>query len=121
LTAQVKGQNILAGLAADGVTSVEEPAPTRDHTGRALAALGAPVTHAETTIRISAFQPAGFAGDVPGDPSSAAFIVAAAALTNSEVTVHGIGLNPSRLHFLEVMARMGIRTEATILAETVGG
>ncbi|MEP7059417.1 MAG: 3-phosphoshikimate 1-carboxyvinyltransferase [Actinomycetota bacterium] len=119
-TAQVKGAILLAGLVAEGLTTVEEPAPTRDHTERALRALGAPIRISGRTVSVSAFQHAGFAGAVPGDPSSAAFIVAAAALTGSEVTVTGVGLNPSRLHFLDVMTRMGVRTETTVTHETVG-
>ena len=70
------------------------------------------------------FQHEGFSGQVPGDPSSAAFLIAAAALTGSALTVTGVGLNPSRLHFLEVMARMGIVTrhavERTEIGEPVG-
>ena len=119
-TAQVKGAVLLAGLAADGQTVVEEPAPTRDHTERAMSALGAPVAVEGRTVRVSSFQHAGFRGTTPGDLSSASFLVAAAALTGSELTIAGVGLNPSRLHFLDVMTRMGIRTERRITGEEVG-
>ena len=119
-TAQVKGAVLFAGLAAAGVTIVEEAVTTRDHTERALRALGAPISMEATTVRLESFQHGGFEGHVPGDPSSAAFIVAAAALTGSEVTIHGVGLNPSRLYFLDVMSRMGVRTEARIENESVG-
>ena len=123
-TAQVKGAVLLAGLAAEGTTKVEEPAPTRDHTERALRALGVPVRVERTTIAIEPFQHRGFDGRCPGDPSSAAFLVAAAALTGSELTLTGVGLNPSRTHFLEVMRRMGVPTEARVrtveLGEPVG-
>lgn len=112
-TAQVKGAILLAGLAAEGETTVTEPSATRDHTERALAALGAPVAVEGPRITIQGvFQHDAFAAAVPGDVSSAAFLVAAAALTGSEVLIRGVGLNPSRLHFLQVMQRMGIRTEA---------
>ena len=121
-SAQVKGAILLAGLAAQGVTTIEQGAPTRDHTERALVALGAPVSISAdgTTVSVEAFQHQGFEGHVPGDPSSAAFIVAAAALTGSEIMLRGVGLNPSRLHFLDVMARMGVRTQARVDHETVG-
>jgi 3-phosphoshikimate 1-carboxyvinyltransferase len=123
-TAQVKSAVLLAGLDADGETMVVEPEPTRDHTERALRALGGPVALDGSTITVSRFQHEGFEGAVPGDPSSAAFVVAAAALTGSEVTIEGVGLNPTRLHFLDVMARMGVHTERRIeraeLGEPVG-
>jgi 3-phosphoshikimate 1-carboxyvinyltransferase len=119
-TAQVKSAVILAGLAARGETIVRELVPTRDHTERALAALGAPIDVEPGEIRLRAFQHDGFDGSVPGDPSSAAFLIAAAALTGSSLEIHEVGLNPSRLHFLEVMRRMGIVTTCTTEHETVG-
>jgi 3-phosphoshikimate 1-carboxyvinyltransferase len=123
-TAQVKSAVLIAGLAAEGATTVREPAPTRDHTEVALAALGVPIERDGTSVRIEPFQHRGFAGRVPGDPSSASFLVAAAALTGSELTITGVGLNPTRTHFLDVLARMGVRTETRIeraeLGEPVG-
>jgi 3-phosphoshikimate 1-carboxyvinyltransferase len=120
-TAQVKGAILLAGVAAEGETTVDEPAATRDHTERALAALGAGVRTEGTTISIDGgFQHEGFAGSVPGDVSSAAFLLAAAALTGSELTVRGVGLNSSRLGFLNVLARMGVRTETHVDREELG-
>jgi 3-phosphoshikimate 1-carboxyvinyltransferase len=119
-SAQVKSAVLLAGLGAEGVTTVEETVQTRDHTERALLSLGAPISTEGATVRLEPFQHEGFEGRVPGDPSSAAFIVAAAALTGSEITIRGVGLNPSRLHFLDVMARMGVRTEVRIHDTSVG-
>ena len=120
-TAQVKGAILLAGVAAEGTTSVVEPAATRDHTERALAALGAPVSFDGTTITVQGvYQHDAFDAAVPGDVSSAAFLVAAAALTGSELTVRGVGLNPSRLHFLRVMERMGVRVELRPTGEELG-
>lgn len=120
-TAQVKGAILLAGLAAEGVTIVQEPAPTRDHTERALAALGAPISVEGSTITLQGvYQHDAFEATVPGDVSSAAFLVAAAALTGSELTVTGVGLNPSRLHFLDVLARMGVRVETRVHGEELG-
>jgi 3-phosphoshikimate 1-carboxyvinyltransferase len=115
---------VFAALAADGETEVEESAPTRDHTERALAALGAPVVFEPGSVRARAFQHGGFEATVPGDISSSAFLVAAAALTGSEITVTGVGLNPSRTAFLDVIARMGVTTDPTVthteLGEPVG-
>jgi 3-phosphoshikimate 1-carboxyvinyltransferase len=119
-SAQVKGAVLLAGLAAEGSTTVEEGAPTRDHTERALVALGAPVRISGNAVSVSAFQHGGFDATVPGDVSSAAFLVAAAVLTGSELVVRGVGLNPSRTPFLEVMARMGATTEQRLTGEELG-
>lgn len=123
-TAQVKGAVLLAGLVADGPTSVIELAPTRDHTERALRALHAPVHIEGRRIQVERFQHTGFDAVVPGDVSSAAFLVAAAALTRSSITIRDVGLNPSRLGFLGVMGRMGVVTVTTVerheLGEPVG-
>jgi 3-phosphoshikimate 1-carboxyvinyltransferase len=118
-SAQVKGAILFAGTAADGTTTVVEPAPTRDHTERALRALGAPVDDRDG-ISVARFQHEGFAGTVPGDPSSAAFLIAAAALTGSPLLVRGVGCNPSRLHYLEVMGRMGVETCVDLEGDEVG-
>lgn len=119
-SAQVKGALLLAGLAAEGETTVEEAAPTRDHTERALEHLGAEVRRSGGAVTVSSFQHGGFAGSVPGDVSSAAFLVAAAAVTGGELTLHGVGLNPTRTRYLDVMARMGVRTEHVITSEELG-
>ena len=120
-TAQVKGAVLLAGAAAEGTTTVEEPAPTRDHTERALAALGATVRTSDGRASVEGgFQHGGFTGTVPGDLSSAAFLVAAAALTGSELVLVEVGLNPTRLHFLEVLERMGVPTEIRVDREELG-
>ena len=107
-SAQVKSAVLLAGIDADGTTTVREAVRTRDHTERALAALGAPVERHELSVSVRRFQHEGFSASVPGDPSSAAFLVAAAAITGSSITIVDVGLNPTRTHFLEVMARMGV-------------
>lgn len=107
-SAQVKGALLLAAIAAKGLTTVWESAPTRDHTERALAALGADVACDAAGVSVGRFDVPAFSGSVPGDPSSAAFLLAASALTGGEVTVEGVGLNPTRLGFLAVMSRMGI-------------
>jgi 3-phosphoshikimate 1-carboxyvinyltransferase len=119
-SAQVKGAVLLAGTAADGTTTVSEAVPTRDHTERALIALGAPIDVRRGEIAVEAFQHPGFDAHVPGDPSSAAFLIAAAALTGSAIRIRDVGLNPTRLHFLSVMDRMGVRTRVETEREEVG-
>jgi 3-phosphoshikimate 1-carboxyvinyltransferase len=107
-SAQLKSAVLLAGLAAEGRTEVVEPAATRDHTERALGALGAPVESEGTAVRVLAFQHHGFEGTVPGDVSSAAFVIGAAAVTGGSVQIPGVGLNPTRTRYLEVFRRMGV-------------
>jgi len=119
-SAQVKSAILFAGLTAEGTTAVREVAATRDHTERALEALGAPVDRDGSEVRIRRFQHDGFDGRVPGDPSSAAFLIAAAALTGSAITITGVGLNPTRLHYLGVMERMGIVARTVVEGSEVG-
>jgi 3-phosphoshikimate 1-carboxyvinyltransferase len=123
-SAQVKGALLLAGLAAEGETTVEEDVPTRDHTERALEHLGAGVRRTQGGVTVSSFQHGSFAGTVPGDVSSAAFLIAAAAVTGGGLTLRRVGLNPTRTRYLGVMARMGVRTEHVVsggeLGEPVG-
>ncbi|MEX0756258.1 MAG: 3-phosphoshikimate 1-carboxyvinyltransferase [Actinomycetota bacterium] len=119
-SAQVKSAILLAGTAASGSTTVVEPVTTRDHTERALQALGGPVRIEGRSVTVEAFQHQGFSGTVPGDPSSAAFLVAAAALTGAELHIEGVGLNPTRTRFLAVMERMGIPLTTELDGEEVG-
>ena len=108
-SAQVKSAVLLAGLFADGVTSVVEPVRTRDHTELALAEFGARVEHHGRAIRIHG-RPrlTGRAVEVPGDLSSAVFFLAAAiVLPESNVVIHNVGLNPTRSAVLDVLASMG--------------
>jgi len=121
-TAQAKGAILLAGLAADGWTTVVEPARTRDHTERALRRLGAPLRleEVERTISVSRFQHDGFEAEVPGDVSSAAFLAGAAILTGGELTIRGVGLNPTRTHFLSILERMDVGTESRVTGEELG-
>jgi 3-phosphoshikimate 1-carboxyvinyltransferase len=85
-----------------------------------LEALGAPVERQHLSISVRRFQHDGFSATVPGDPSSAAFLVAAAAVTGSSITIIDVGLNPTRVHFLEVMARMGVETELEVRRQELG-
>jgi 3-phosphoshikimate 1-carboxyvinyltransferase len=111
-SAQVKSAVLLAGLYAEGATSVTEPGPTRDHSERMLAYLGAPLTTAgrRTTVDTRGWDRrlAGAGFEVPGDPSSAAFLVIAALLAGArEVRLPGICVNPTRTGFLDAIAEMG--------------
>ena len=108
-SAQVKSAVLLAGLFADGVTSVTEPARTRDHTEVALAEFGARIEHEARTIRVYGHpRLKGRALAVPGDLSSAVFfLVAAMVLPESNVVIHNVGLNPMRSAVLDVLGSMG--------------
>lgn len=114
-SAQVKSAILLAGMFADGTTRVTEPARTRDHTELALEEFGAPVERLgrTTTIR-GLFGATGAAKltakslDVPGDISSAVFFIAAASLLpDSNISIHNVGLNPTRTAILDVFSAMG--------------
>ena len=110
-SAQVKSAVLLAGLFADAMTTVVEPAATRDHTERALATFGGKVDQEGLAISVQPGQRLiGRAVSVPGDISSAAFwFVAAAAMPGSRVEVEGVGLNPTRIGLLDVLRRYGAR------------
>ena len=110
-SAQVKSCLLFAGLLAEGETTVVETTPTRDHTERLLERAGARITRRPTSVTV---QPAETLRlpelEVPGDISSAApFLVAAAIVPGSAVTAHGIGLSPRRTGLLDVLERMGAR------------
>ena len=120
-SAQVKTALVLAGLQATGVTEITEPAPSRDHTERMLGALGVPVAVDGTTVRVTAGAPAPLELHVPGDPSSAAFWVVGATITpGSDVVIEGVGCNPTRLAFVDVLRRMGATIDVTLTAEELG-
>jgi 3-phosphoshikimate 1-carboxyvinyltransferase len=115
-SAQVKSCVLLAALLAEGATSVVEPAPSRDHTERMLTAMGASVRREGEAVRVEpldALEPRAIR--VPGDPSSAAFPLAAAALVRgSRVTVRDVGTNWTRVGFLRILARMGAVVEGEL-------
>ncbi len=110
-SAQVKSAVLLAGLSADGRTTVVEPSPTRDHTELMLGEAGARVTRRPTSVSVEPAERLSLARiEIPGDFSAAApFVVAATLLAGSEVTIHGVGLNPRRTGLLDVLERMGAR------------
>ena len=108
-SAQLKSALLLAGLYADGPTTVIEPAPSRDHTERMLRALGARVE--SDGCKVTVYPPKSLrAADVsvPGDISSAAFfLVAGAIVPNSELILQNVGINPTRDGVIEVLRAMG--------------
>jgi 3-phosphoshikimate 1-carboxyvinyltransferase len=110
-SAQVKSAILLAGLAAEGRTSVSEPYPSRDHTERMLNYLLVKNVREGNTVSIWGGQvPESRDIQVPGDISSAAFwIVAAAARKGARLMIHNVGLNPTRIGVLKVMSRMGAK------------
>lgn len=130
-SAQVGSAVLLAALRARGSTSVTYPAPVRDHTERMLAAMGAPILRDGTTSRLDGparvLHPMdGGRTRVPGDISSAAFLLAAGALVpGSEIEVPSVGLNPGRTGFLDVLAAMGADVRvvpgALVAGEPTGG
>jgi 3-phosphoshikimate 1-carboxyvinyltransferase len=126
-SAQVKSAVLLAGLFADGATSVTEPARTRDHTELALEEFGAAVERNGRIVRVHPL--AGTNGgklvaralDVPGDLSSAIFFIAAASLlAESNILIHNVGLNPTRTAILDVLAGMGASIHMVSLQSSHG-
>jgi 3-phosphoshikimate 1-carboxyvinyltransferase len=121
-SAQVKSAVLLAGLSAEGETSVTEPAACRDHTERMLREfgvsldLGTPDGNGRRRISLSGPQTLkGRDFAVPGDISSAAFwLVAGSAKEGSEITMHGVGLNPTRDGVIHVLRRMGADISVTL-------
>lgn len=114
-SAQVKSAIILAALYADGITTIIEPAPSRDHTERMLEAFGVEIEReGNTVVKISPAE--NFTAPdkivVPGDMSSAAFwIVLATILPNSAVTIKNVGINKTRTGILDVLTKMGAQIE----------
>jgi 3-phosphoshikimate 1-carboxyvinyltransferase len=127
-SAQVKSAVLLAGLFADSVTSVTEPARTRDHTELALEEFGAAVERNGRTVRVHPLAGTNGGGkllaralDVPGDLSSAVFFIAAASLlAESNILIHNVGLNPTRTAILDVLAGMGASIHMVSLQSSHG-
>ena len=121
-SAQVKSAVLLAGLVAEGETTVVERFPTRDHTERLLERAGATIRRRPTSVTVRrADRLVLDVVEIPGDLSSAApLLVAALTVPGSELTVHGIGLNPRRTGLIDVLERMGARI-AVYNRRQVGG
>ncbi|WP_285275142.1 bifunctional prephenate dehydrogenase/3-phosphoshikimate 1-carboxyvinyltransferase [Halopseudomonas bauzanensis] len=108
-SAQVKSCLLLAGLYAEGKTSVTEPAPTRDHTERMLKGFGYPVQINGATATVeSGHKLSGGKIDVPADISSAAFFMVAASIAEgSDLTLEHVGINPTRIGVINILRAMG--------------
>jgi 3-phosphoshikimate 1-carboxyvinyltransferase len=109
-SAQVKSSVLLAGMYAQGTTAVTEPGPSRDHTERMLRARGVAVRSDGLTHTLEGPAPAMSALDVrvPGDFSSAAYLIVAALLVpGSEIVIENVGLNPTRTGLLDMLLAMG--------------
>lgn len=112
-SAQVKSSLLLAGLYAEGETCVTEPAPTRDHTERMLTAFGHPVRRQGSRICLTGGgRLSGCRLQVPADISSAAFFLVGATLASgSDVTLEGVGMNPTRIGVINILRAMGADIE----------
>jgi len=121
-SAQVKTCLLFAGLLAEGETRIEEPLRTRDHGEVALRAFGAQIERKGNEARILGGQRLrGIEARVPGDLSSAAFFLCAAALfPNSQLTVTSLLMNPTRARLLDILMQMGLRISVTQLEEVHG-
>jgi 3-phosphoshikimate 1-carboxyvinyltransferase len=111
-SAQVKSSILLAGLFAEGTTTVIEPTPTRDHTERMFSAFGIPFKEKASSITVKGpVKP--FKAKiikVPGDISSAAFFIVAALITpKSELLIENVGINPTRIGLLDALKAMGAK------------
>ena len=114
-SAQVKSAVLLAGLSAQGTTTVHEPVPSRDHTEIMLKHFGADISRDGEVISLRGGQELRAAHvQVPGDISSAAFLIGAALIAKgSEVTLEKVGINPTRTGLLDVFEAMGADIQAS--------
>jgi len=127
-SAQVKTCLLLAALAADGLSHLEEPALSRDHSERMLRGMGVEVTNRSLpggAYAVDLTPPHGplrpLSGALPGDFSAAAFLIVAAVITpGSQVTLRAVGLNPTRTGLLDALREMGAQIEVSNLHETCG-
>jgi 3-phosphoshikimate 1-carboxyvinyltransferase len=126
-SAQLKSALILAGLQAKGPTVLSEPGPSRDHSERMLRFMGAPI-RVDEDHRAIIIDPEGWSGqlhatpvDVPGDLSSAAFLLVAAAIVpGSDITIEHVGLNPTRTGVLDVLLAMSADIDVEQTGEVMG-
>ena len=119
-SAQLLGAASLAALGAEGVTRIETPAPTRDHTERMLRAAGVDIRRdGLTTTVVGPARPEPLSMTVPGDISSAApWLIAGAIHPDAAITITGVGLNPTRTALVGVLQRMGADIAMTVTDET---
>jgi 3-phosphoshikimate 1-carboxyvinyltransferase len=121
-SAQVKSALLLAGLTAQGATSVTEAGPSRDHTERMLGAMGADVHVDGRMVRVSSTARLDSIDvTIPGDPSSAAFwLVAGTIVPGSRLTIADVGVNPTRTGLIDVLRAMGASIEAAEERQVAG-
>jgi 3-phosphoshikimate 1-carboxyvinyltransferase len=127
-SAQVKSCMLLAGLYANGPTTIREPVLSRDHTERMMISLGVPLETAGPMCRLDP-QEEGWSGgwdpftwEVPGDPSSATFMLAAAQMVpGSQVCATGVGVNPTRTGFFDALRFMGVAPHIEAQGDGAGG
>ncbi len=121
-SAQVKSAVLLAGLLAAGETTGVEPERSRDHTERMLRFFGVDVRIEGTAVGVCCANEWGARDlSIPGDPSSAAFLVAAAVISpDAEITVRNVCVNPTRTGFFEVLRAMGARVRLAAQREVSG-
>jgi 3-phosphoshikimate 1-carboxyvinyltransferase len=120
-SAQVKSAVLLAGLRAETPTTVVEPAPSRDHTERLLARQGVAIRREGLQVTVFPGLPQGGEVVIPGDISSAAFfLAAAAAMPGAEITVQDVGINPTRTGILDALRAMGAVVESDRPADELG-
>ena len=114
-SAQVKSALLLAGLFAEGETTVTEPSLSRDHTERMFEGIGLPIQRNGLTVRVRGARAiSAFNLTVPGDFSAAAFfLVAALVIPGSELTLRGVGINPTRTGLLDALGLMGATIEVS--------
>jgi 3-phosphoshikimate 1-carboxyvinyltransferase len=113
-SAQIKSAVLLAGLRADGPVTVTEPAPSRDHSEVMLRAFGAQLERGPRTVTLHPGPLQATGVRVPGDISSAAFLLVAGALVeDARLTVEDVGVNPTRTGLLDVLEAMGVAVTAT--------
>lgn len=112
-SAQVKSALLFAGMQAEGITTIQENLPSRDHTERFLRACGAKFSQEGNLLKIEKTESLkALQGEVPGDISSAAFFIVGAAMTQgSEIKIERVSLNPTRIGLLKVLERMGAKIQ----------
>jgi 3-phosphoshikimate 1-carboxyvinyltransferase len=120
-SAQVKSCLLLAGLYAEGITTIIEPAPSRDHTERMLETLGYSVQHHNSTVSIlGGGKLRGCKIQVPGDISSAAFFIVGATIApRSDLLINDVGMNPTRVGIINILRLMG--ADITVSRERMVG
>ncbi|MGI6225006.1 MAG: 3-phosphoshikimate 1-carboxyvinyltransferase [Peptococcales bacterium] len=121
-SAQVKSSLLLAGLYADGWTTISEPAKSRNHTEIMLKAFGAQLEEVDKTVKIKGrTQLKGRRVEVPGDISSAAFFLGAGAfISEGNIIINNVGLNPTRSGIIDVLTQMGAKIKVGNVQEVSG-